>query len=175
MSIFWSFLVVAGLLVLVYLMIAGIPNPKGVGVVQRNVHVFLPTIGVLSTAIGIAGYLSQGSTWLSGFARILTIAGVGAAAAIVAAWTVVKVFAAPAHDAEDDPRYRFQGQVAVVTEPIQSDHPGRIVFQVDGQYYDLGAWSLDRTPIAIKSEVVIEQVDDVTAIVELWASVEQRL
>ncbi len=63
----------------------------------------------------------------------------------------------------------------MVSEAIQPDRPGRVVFQVDERQYDLRAQSLDRAPVAANTEVVIEEIDGDMATVELWASVEQRL
>jgi len=175
MLILWSLLVVAGLLMLVYLMIAGVPRPDGAGDQARKPRLLFPIAGAFCTAVGIAGYLSQESVHLSESWRIVIVLATGVGAACLTGWTVIKVFATPSAGPEDDPRYRFQGQVATVTEAIQVNRPGRVVFQIDGQRYDLRAQSLDQTPVPANTEVVIEQIDDGMAIVELWASVEQRL
>jgi peptidoglycan/LPS O-acetylase OafA/YrhL len=177
MSILWSSSVVAGLLVLVYLMIAGVPRPQrssDVGVSHRP-RLVLPTFGVFLTVIGVFGYLTEGSSRFSGTERWILVFVTGVAVAVLAAWIVVRVFATPSADPEDDPRFRFQGHVARVSEAITTDRPGRVVFEVDGHRFDLIARSVDNAPVVANTEVVIEQIDGDVATVELWSVVEQRL
>ncbi|OYV72001.1 MAG: hypothetical protein B7Z72_05730 [Gemmatimonadetes bacterium 21-71-4] len=176
MPLLWSSLVVAGLLVLVYLMIAGVPQPRRSvdAPALRTPRLLLPMVGALCTALGIAGYLTDGSRF-SGPARWAVVLLAGAAAALLMAGLVVKVFSAPSSDPEDDPRYRFQGHVARVTKPIAADRLGRIVFEIDGHRFDLPARAVDNAPMPADTEVVIEQVDGEVATVELWSVVEQRL
>lgn len=110
----------------------------------------------------------------------------GAAAGAGAAWVVRRSAAAPSTDPEDDPRYRFQGHIARVIEPIDAsavDGEGRIDFSFDGRQHVLRAvWSpegdLTRHTTAagsVGSEVVIERVDGDVAYVEPWTVVEERL
>ena len=114
----------------------------------------------------------------------LSIAAVVSGLAAVGAWWIVQRSATtPSTDPEDDPRYRFQGQVARLVEPIEarSSEPatGRLVFEFDGQRYEFRArWSPgDWRPEQGRtdSEVVIERVDDDLAFVEPWAAIEERL
>jgi membrane protein implicated in regulation of membrane protease activity len=108
---------------------------------------------------------------------------VGAVAALGAWWLVQRSAAAPSSDPEDDPRYRFQGHVARVVEPIGSapDHAiGRVVFEFDGKKHELRArWTEESTfgsgSGTSGSEVVIERVEGDVAYVEPWTVVEQRL
>ncbi|HYC52710.1 MAG TPA: hypothetical protein VEB19_16475 [Gemmatimonadaceae bacterium] len=113
---------------------------------------------------------------------ILAAAGLAGAGA----WMlVVKSAAIPSTDPEDDPRYRFQGHVARVVEPIVAagNIAGRITFEFDGRRHEFGArWSPEAelpdgqsTTAAVGSEVVIEFVDGDTAFVEPWVVVEKRL
>lgn len=177
MLILWYLAIVAGLLLLVYMMIAGVPRPRGSAddYSTRAPRLFLPVIGTFCTAAGITGYLTEHSARIGGLTRATVIIGVGGVASLLGAWTVVKVFAMPSDDPEDDPRYRFQGHVARVIEPILAHQPGRIAFEIDGSRYELRAQSVDRMPVVVNTEVVIEQIDDDLATVELWATVEQRL
>ncbi len=175
MSILWSALVVGGLLVLVYVMIAGVPGPRQSDDQRRRPRLFLPVAGAFCAVAGVAGYALDDLARLSGMARIAVVLAAGLAAALLAAWIVLRIFATPSTDPEDDPRFRFQGQVATITEAIRADHPGRVVFRIDEQQYDLRARSVDGAPMATNTEVVIEQIDGDVATVELWASVERRL
>ncbi len=176
MPLVWSALVVAGLLVLVYLMIAGVPHPRlPDGTMVRHPRLLLPLVGAFLTAVGLAGYLSQASGHVVGIPRWLFVFLVGGVAAVLAAWLVLRVFAAPSADPEDDPRYRFQGHIARVSEAIGAGRLGRVTFEIDGRRFDLQARSMDNGPLPLNTEVVIEQIDDEIATVESWAVVEQRL
>lgn len=177
MSVLWSLLVVAGLLVLVYLMIAGVPHPRlaAGSPVRSTPRLLLPVIGAFLTSAGIAGYITEGSSYLAGASRWATVGLSGLVAALLIAWVVVKVFAAPSADPEDDPRYRFQGHVARVSEAIGPARLGRVVFEADGRRFELQAHSVDNTSLPVDTEVVIEEIDGEVATVERWTVVEQRL
>lgn len=177
MQILWYLAMVAGLLLLVYMMIAGVSHPRASSGarLQPAPRLLLPVVGTFCTAAGITGYLTESSTRISGSVRVAIVSGVGIVASLLAAWTVRKAFAMPSDDPEDDPRYRFQGHVARVAQPILADQPGRVVFEIDGRRYELQAQSVNRAPVAVNTEVVIEQIDDDLATVELWSAVEERL
>lgn len=118
--------------------------------------------------------------WLAVVLLVALAAGAGAW------WLVQRSATMPSSDPEDDPRYRFQGHVARVTEAIETgtdSEPGRISLDFDGKRYDFRArWSTSSGPFtahsgfgASGSEVVIEIVEDDLAYVEPWAVVEERL
>jgi hypothetical protein len=117
-----------------------------------------------------------------GWVTAVVLIGLGAGAG---AWWLVKRSAAiPSSDPEDDPRYRFQGHVARVIEPIEAragGASGRVAFTFDGKRHELracwlpeGDWRRPRAGAA-DSEVVIERVEDEVAYVEPWTAVEERL
>jgi membrane protein implicated in regulation of membrane protease activity len=116
--------------------------------------------------------------WLATVVLLGVVAGGGAW------WLVTRSATIPSSDPDDDPRYRFQGHVARVIEPLArdgGDSPGRIGFDFDGKHIELharwlpdGAWDLERSGLA-GSEVVIERVEGDVAYVEPWAVVEERL
>ena len=116
---------------------------------------------------------------------IMAVAILGVFAGIGAWWFVKRSAEIPSSDPEDDPRYRFQGHVARVTEAIEtrgSGAPiGRIAFSFDGRRIELRAlWSPEggverKSAGRIDDEVVIERIEGDTAYVEPWAVVEERL
>jgi hypothetical protein len=121
------------------------------------------------------------ASWVIAVVLVGTLAGGGAR------WVVKRSAAIPSTDPEDDPRYRFQGHVARVTESIVTNESGasrgRIAFEFDGKHHDLRAvWSpegdLERQTTAaglVDNEVVIDRVDGDIAYVEPWTVVEERL
>jgi hypothetical protein len=101
-----------------------------------------------------------------------------------AAWAMVRHSATiPSTDPEDDPHFRFQGQVARLVESIEpragGPATGRVAFEFDGTRYEFRArWTPGEWPPEqgrADSEVVIERVDDDLAYVEPWAAIEERL
>ena len=177
MTALWLAAATFGLVLLVFVMISGVPkreSPMTHGAVSRP-RTFLPAIGAFCTATGITGYLIRDRLVAWGLGSAGIAVAVGALAAVFVRWIVVRAFAKPSSDPEDDPQYRFQGHVARVTEPIERAGPGRIVFEAGGYRYDLRARSVDGSSVPANTEVVIERIDEDLAMVELWASVEQRL
>jgi len=126
----------------------------------------------------VAGPGSQ-VTWAS----IASVFLLGAGAAVVAWWIVSRSAAAPSTDPEDDPRYRFQGQVARIVMPIGRDagSTGVVAFEFDGKRYEHRAcWTPEVVGVgsdagASNEEVVIERIEGDLAFVEPWRLVEQRL
>jgi membrane protein implicated in regulation of membrane protease activity len=121
--------------------------------------------------------------------RLALVVLLGVLAGLCAWWFVQRSAAAPSSDPEDDPRYRFQGHVARVLEPIGSGSDGRVgrvAFEFDGRTHDFRAkWTIESSTQpgsglagsagSPGSEVVIERVEDDVAYVEPWTVVEQRL
>ncbi|MHB1861504.1 MAG: NfeD family protein [Gemmatimonadaceae bacterium] len=177
MTVLWLVAATFGLVLLVFVMIAGVPKrepPLTPGAASRP-RTLLPTFGAFCTATGITGYLTRNRLVAWGLGSAGIAVAVGALAAVLARWVVVRAFAKPSSDPEDDPQYRFQGHVARVTKPIGHAGSGRIAFEADGHRYNLRARSVDGSPVPANTEVVIERIDGDLATVELWASVEQRL
>jgi hypothetical protein len=52
---------------------------------------------------------------------------------------------------------------------------GEIAYVVGGKRYATAAQSLDGTPVAVGTDVVIDRVENGVAYVERWVQVEQRL
>ncbi|MGH7688027.1 MAG: hypothetical protein ACREN3_00300 [Gemmatimonadaceae bacterium] len=179
MLIFWSLAITAGLLVLVYLMILGVPRSTSAtgeaGSMGGAPRTGLPMLGAFSTGAGLAGYLTMGLAGMTRSGRSGIVVGVALLSAAAARWLVIKAFTEPPPDPEDDPRYRYQGHVGRVTQAIARGQPGRLVFEADGRHFDLAAQSIDGTPVPKDVDVVIERIDDELATVELWTTVEERL
>ena len=144
---------------------------------------FLVISGALVYVRATAGQVTI--LWIS------SVALIGVAIAGSTWWFVRRSATTPSNDPEDDPRYRFQGHVARITEPIEprvDSATGRIAFIFDGKPYEFRArWSPGdwqgsrdeknqrRSLGGRESEVVIERVEDEVAYVEPWAVVEERL
>lgn len=175
MTFVWLALFLLGLLGSVRVMIAGVTRPdvSGTGVRLPAPRTAMPMAAVFCLVSGALGYgLSR--AWSPGRATGVALLA-GAAAAVLARAFVRWSSSIPSSDPEDDPRYRFQGQVAVVTQAIEPERTGRIAFDFEARHFDLRAQSIDGSAIPEGAEVVIERIDDDLATVESWATVEQRL
>ena len=74
-----------------------------------------------------------------------------------------------------DERYLLQGHPAEVVAAIATSTTGEIAYIVGGKRYAVSAQSLDGTPVAVGTEVIIDRVENGVAYVEPWVQVEQRL
>lgn len=146
----------------------------------------------LAAFLAVAGavlYLMSGSASGVTGGLAAAVVGSGALAAALAWWVVQRSAAIPSTDPEDDPRFRFQGHVARVTEPIGNPGEttdGRVAFDFDGKRYEFRArwsqsdeWKPADNEGSVSgqegAEVVIEIVDGDLAFVEPWKVVEERL
>lgn len=134
-----------------------------------------PAIVAFLVMFGVAGYLLTRHGAMS--------AGAGAAAALLlgVAWAgvVTRIAIAtarlkPEHD-PDDPRFRLQGHVALVTAAIPTGGEGTIALHEGSSSRTFRARTIDESGVPEGQEVCIERVDDQVAYVEPWAAVEARL
>jgi membrane protein implicated in regulation of membrane protease activity len=133
-----------------------------------------PAFAAFGTAFGAVGYPLTRSTSLH-HTPLLLIAGAAGTLAALGALTLVARWAIPsAMKDEVDERFIYMGHIARVTKPI-SDAAGEIRFVVDGVPHALHARTLDGTAVTSDTDVVIERVEDGTAYVEPWATVEKRI
>jgi membrane protein implicated in regulation of membrane protease activity len=134
-----------------------------------------PTAGAFATVLGVTGYLLWRYSTLA-LGVQLTIAISAAVVATIVAARAVSHWATQAaeHDVVDE-RYLLQGHPAQVVKPIRADIPGEIAYIVGGKRYGVAAESLDGTPVAAGTEVIIDRVESGVAYVEPWVQVEQRL
>lgn len=134
-----------------------------------------PIAAAFTTLFGATGYLlwrfAASSTGVQ-IALALAVAVVGAVVATraVAHWATQ----AALHDVTDE-RYLLQGHPAQVVSPIASGRAGEIVYLIGGTQYAATAHSVDGSPVAAGTEVVIDRVENGTAYVEPWVQVEQRI
>jgi hypothetical protein len=166
---------IGGLLLGVRIMFFGAERrrlqPAGVLPLRRSE----PAIAAFLVMFGVAGYL------LTRPGRLSAGAGAGAALALGALWAVLVTRLAiatarvkPEHD-PDDPRYRLQGHVALVTVAIPAGGEGTIAYGGGEASPALRARSLDGQAIETGLEVCIDRVEGDVAFVEPWALVEARL
>lgn len=75
---------------------------------------------------------------------------------------------------EDDPEV-INGHIARVSTAIGLSGAGAITYVLEGTHHHVPARSVDGAPIEAGTEVVIEQIENGTAVVERWDVVEQRI
>ncbi|MFL5594437.1 MAG: hypothetical protein ACJ785_07490 [Gemmatimonadaceae bacterium] len=134
-----------------------------------------PTVGAFATVFGITGYLLWRYSRLPVSVQ-LAVAAAGALVGTIVATRAVAHWATQAaeHDAVDE-RYLLQGHPAQVVAAIAPTSAGEIAYVVGEKRYAAAAQSLDGTPVAVGTDVVIDRVENGVAYVEPWVQVEQRL
>jgi hypothetical protein len=164
-----------GLLLAVFIMIYGVERPVRGVAQERSFRLSPPVLFAFLTVFGAVGYIMTRRELLSGASRLATAAVAGLIAAAVAArlvrswWTVT-----PEHDVDDE-RYILQGNLARVTKAVDAGVDGEVAFEISGERRIMRARSVDGTPLAAGTEVVIERIENDLAYVEAWAEVERRL
>lgn len=165
---------IAGLLLAVRLMFFGAERRRsrpGITPLRRSEPA---AVGFL-VMFGVAGYLlSRSGTLSAGRSAAAAIVLGGVWAAIVARVAIVMARVTPEHDPED-PRFRLQGHVAVVSSPIPAGGAGEIAWVDASGPQTAAARSIDGEAIDAGLEVCIERIDADVAQVELWSVVESRL
>jgi membrane protein implicated in regulation of membrane protease activity len=174
-----------GLVLAVYAMIRGVerigsgrsPELDALGrpVGSARMALTAPTVGAFATAFGITGYVLWRYSQLAlsaqlAIAILVAVLGAIAATRAVAHWATQ----AAKQDVVDE-RYLLQGHPAEVVAAIASSATGEIAYLVGGKRYAVSAQSLDGTPVAVGTEVIIDRVENGVAYVEPWVQVEQRL
>lgn len=167
---------IGGLLLAVYIMIAGVERPREAHPAgERSFRLSPPIVVAFALVFGVVGYIltqrQVGSPALR-FVLSVILGGVSAsvAAQLVRRWWTVT----PEHDVDDE-RYVLQGHLARVTKAIRSDVDGEVTFEIGEQRRVLKARGVDATALSTGTEVVIERIEDDIVYVESWAEVEKRL
>lgn len=142
---------------------------------EISARISLPSAAAFLAFFGLTGYLLTRFTGLGPLTRI-ALAAIAGGVGIAGVLALIKAWAVPSARREVvDERFVLMGHLATVTTAIGGDLPGDIEYEVDGTRYSARAWSVDRKPVGVGSEVVIERVEDGYAYVETWAHVEKRL
>lgn len=174
-----------GLVLGVYAMIRGVerigsgrsPELDALGrpVGSARMALTAPTVGAFATVFGITGYLLWRYAQLAIPAQLAVAIFVAVLGAVAATRSVAHWATQAAKQDVVDERYLLQGHPAEVVAAIASSATGEIAYMVGGRRYAVPAHSLDGTPVAVGTEVIIDRVENGIAYVEPWVQVEQRL
>lgn len=164
----------AGLAIAVYTMLHGVEKNRGAVISRPAPHLNLPALAGLMVVFGAVGYLLVRNTGLSS-PVISVIAGAsGVAGWIGMTFLMAKWALRPSDDSHDEAE-EFQGQLAVVVNPIGPMTAGSIRYERNGKTHEVTARNLSEGHLPRGADVVIDRFEADVAIVEDWAAVEQRL
>jgi len=185
MQLFYLIAFLAGLVLGVYSMIRGVerigsgraPELDNLGrpIGAARMVLTAPSVGAFATVFGITGYLLRRYSSLPTGAQFAAAIVVAVLGTVVATRAVAHWARQAAEEDVVDERYLLQGHPAQVVTPIPPTSAGEIAYVVGGKQYAVAAQSLDGTPVAAGTEVVIDRVENGVAYVEPWVQVEQRL
>ena len=176
MTVVYLVCFIAGLLLGVRIMIAGVErprdeHPRG----ERTFELSPPVLAAAAAVFGLVGYLLTRRQLGSIVTRLGASAVVAAVVAVVTAHLVRKWWAVTPEHEVDDERYLLQGHLARVTKTIAGGVDGEVAFEIGAQQRVLRARTIDDTSLAAGTDVVIERIEDDVVYVEAWAEVEKRL
>lgn len=175
MTLRFTFVVLffAGLVLGVIAMLVGVQRDQPPRTARSMFN--LATIGAFATVAGAVGYplaryAALGPLSISSIALAAGLGGWGLTVAMIAGWAVPSAARTP-----EDERYALQGFVGKVTRDIGEGTPGEITYQLEGTWHRVYARSLDGRPIESGTEIAIERIEDGTAWVERWSTIERQL
>ncbi|HEY4670880.1 MAG TPA: NfeD family protein [Gemmatimonadaceae bacterium] len=165
---------IAGLVLAVFAMLHGVEYTRPNRSRAPSPIFNLPTVAAFAVGFGAAGYPLSSRTGLPTWGTVLIAIAVGALAiggmiTLLAKWALRDVSDSLGEEQE------IQGQLAVVTTAITPQSKGEIAYEQLGATMKVPARSLNEAMIPAGTDVVIDRIEDGTAFVEEWASVEQRL
>jgi membrane protein implicated in regulation of membrane protease activity len=185
MQLFYLAAFLIGLVLGVYAMIRGVErigygrslelDALGRPIGSARMALAAPVSSAFSTVFGITGYLLWRYSQLALPLQLAVAIGIALVGTIVATRAVTHWATQAAEQDVVDERYLLQGHPAEVVAAIGSSGTGEIAYLVGGKRYASAAQSLDGTPVAVGTEVVIDRVENGVAYVEPWVQVEQRL
>lgn len=164
---------VAGLLMSVRVMVAGVERARGeAGTVVRTRWAMLAGALTLTGFVGSLLVRQRASGVAITLASMVTVA-VGV---LSARFFVRRAVASSVGDHEFDPRFAMQGVPAIVVAAIPAFGAGQVRLPArNGAGAIVAARSLDGTSIGCDVEVGVERIDDGVAFVEVWSAIEARL
>ena len=185
MQLFYLAVFLIGLVLGVYAMIRGVervgsgPGPEldamGRPLGASHVSLAAPRLGAFATFFGITGYLLSRYSARTAAVQIGIAIFAALLGTIIATRAVARWARQAAQDDAVDERYLLQGHPAQVVTAITPTSPGQISYVVGGKRFAAAAASLDGTPVAVGTDVVIDRLENGVAFVEPWVQVEQRL
>lgn len=165
----------SGLAIAVYAMLHGVERTQGSESLRPAPHLNLPALAAFLVSSGAVGYLLLRNTILSNVAiSLIAIAG-GVGGWIGMTIVMAKWALRPAQPSAHDEAEEFQGHPAIVVSAIHGEADGSIRYHRNGTEHVVSARHLTDRPLPSGTEVVIDRFEGGVAIVEDWASVEQRL
>lgn len=164
-----------GLAIAVYTMLHGVEKKRGDEISRPAAHLNLPALAALMVVFGAVGYLLLRNSQLGPEAIAVISAGAGAAGWVAMTLLMAKWALRPSDGNAHDEAEQIQGQLARVLTPIRANTLGSIRYERNGRQHDAPARGLNGTEIPSDADVVIDRFDEGIAVVEDWASVEQRL
>jgi membrane protein implicated in regulation of membrane protease activity len=164
---------IGGLVLGVFTMLHGVEYTRRSRSRAPSAFFNLPAIATFAVAFGAVGYPLASGTAMT--APIIITIAVASGAAATSATIVMLARWALRTGTVSEGADEIQGQFAVVSEEIGISGTGKISYEYLGRKLNVRARALTSKPLPIGSEVVIDRIQDNVAIVEEWASVEQRL
>ncbi|MDQ3244181.1 MAG: NfeD family protein [Gemmatimonadota bacterium] len=165
----------AGLALAVHAMLLGVERWRRRNSIRSSPVFNPPTAAALAMGFGLTGYLFTTHSALSWLWIVVLSSAIGAAALSGMIVLMAKWALRPAAGIGDSADEHIYGQIATVTRTITAENPGEITYTAFDTTRIIEARSADDSIIPEGTEVVIEDVEDGIARVELWSVVEQRL
>lgn len=164
-----------GLAVAVYAMLHGVERNRAAGITRPPSYLNLPAIAAFMVVFGAVGYLLLGNSHLSALVIAVLALFSGALGWFGMGLLMAKWALRPTGSSAHDEAEKIQGLLAVVVNAIAANDPGTIRYGPPGAMHSVAARSIDASPLGPGTEVVIDRLENGVAIVETWASVEERL
>ncbi len=169
----WNVVFLAGLLVSVRVMVAGVERGVSSGVAEvRARWAMLAGMLTLAGFVGsLLAALGRGTSWQVVGATLGAAGGAGSALLLVRGAAAMEV-----SDHDFDPRYELQGVPALVVESIPANGDGVVRLPAGASpTAAMRARSIDGAAIGAGVEVGVERIDDGVVFVEAWSAIEARL
>ena len=176
MNILFLAVFIGGLLVGVWIMIAGVERPRDAHPAgERSFRLSPPVLAAMATLFGLVGYILARRQVGTVYSQLAISAIVAAVVGFITARLVRDWWKVTPEHETDDERYVLQGHVARLTKGVGNSADGEVSYVIGNTTHVLPARGIDATVLSAGSEVVIERIEDGIAYVESWAEVEKRL